>query len=136
MFLKKLFYASAFLLMLAAAYHIGPSTATAQAPGTELVAITGFGEGCYNIAGVSRDGGVYFRCDSGGWQHVANLPGEGAAVYWSRDFDPNLYVGLRNGDVWVHAPGGSWEFAYLGNMFGGPTPVAAKSWGALKAKYR
>lgn len=38
MFFKKLFYASAAVLMLALAYHLGASTATAQAPSNPVVA--------------------------------------------------------------------------------------------------
>lgn len=38
MFLKKLFLASASVLMLALAYHFGASTATAQAPNSSVVA--------------------------------------------------------------------------------------------------
>lgn len=38
MFLKKLFYASATILMLALAFHLGANTATAQAPSNPLVA--------------------------------------------------------------------------------------------------
>jgi hypothetical protein len=39
--LKKLFYASASILMLALAYHLGATSATAQAPGNPVVAIAG-----------------------------------------------------------------------------------------------
>ena len=39
MFLKRVFYASASILMLALAYHLGASTATAQAPGNGVVAM-------------------------------------------------------------------------------------------------
>jgi hypothetical protein len=35
--LKKLFYASASVLMLALAYHLGANTASAQAPGNPIV---------------------------------------------------------------------------------------------------
>lgn len=38
MFAKRFFYVSAAILCLAAAYHLGASTATAQAPGNPVVA--------------------------------------------------------------------------------------------------
>ncbi len=43
MFFKKLFYASAAVLMLALAYHLGASTATAQAPSNPVVAMEASG---------------------------------------------------------------------------------------------
>jgi hypothetical protein len=39
--LKKLFYASASILMLAIAYHLGANTAAAQTPGNPVVAAQG-----------------------------------------------------------------------------------------------
>jgi hypothetical protein len=56
MFLKRLFYASASILMLALAYHLGASTAGAQAPGNSVIA------GWYvagNSAVVTANGDVY-----------------------------------------------------------------------------
>lgn len=41
MFLKRFFYASASLLMLALAYHFGAGSAIAQAPGNSVVAMDG-----------------------------------------------------------------------------------------------
>ena len=38
MFLKRMFYASASVLMLALAYHLGAQTASAQTPGNPVVA--------------------------------------------------------------------------------------------------
>src|SRR5205809_142055 len=41
--LKRFFYASAAVLMLALAYHLGAGTATAQAPGNPVVGISQYG---------------------------------------------------------------------------------------------
>jgi hypothetical protein len=41
--LKRFFYASASVLMLALAYHLGANTAAAQAPGNPIVSAFDFG---------------------------------------------------------------------------------------------
>jgi len=83
------------ILALAAAYHLGAQTATAQAPGNPIVGAIASG---------------------------ASAPG---------------LVVLANGDIYGTqniAPGQPWPF--LGNIFGGATPVQRESFGALKARYR
>ena len=70
--LRKLFYVSASLLILALAYHLGASTATAQAPGNPVVAMP---QG--NIA-VTANGDLYEGTNlSGGvpisWTLKANI---------------------------------------------------------------
>ena len=55
--LKKLFYASASILMLALAYHLGAQNATAQA-GSTIVGVTGGGPG---LIVVTLNGDVYAR---------------------------------------------------------------------------
>ncbi len=52
MFLKRLFYVSASILLLAAAYHLGASTARAQAPGNPVVA-------AFNAGVITANGDVY-----------------------------------------------------------------------------
>lgn len=59
MFIKKLFYASAAVLMLALAYHLGASTATAQASGNPVVAVTPGGYPGDNITVVTANGDVF-----------------------------------------------------------------------------
>jgi hypothetical protein len=49
--LKKLFYASASILMLAIAYHLGAATAAAQAPGNPVVAVGATGGVVYAANG-------------------------------------------------------------------------------------
>jgi hypothetical protein len=53
MFLKRVFYASASILMLALAYHLGAQSASAQAPGNPIVGDAGSG------AVVTANGDVY-----------------------------------------------------------------------------
>lgn len=56
-FLKKLFYVSAALLFLSAAYHLGASTATAQGAGGTAVAMAPEGGG-YMLA-LTANGDLY-----------------------------------------------------------------------------
>lgn len=72
MFAKRLFYVSASLFLLALAYHLGASTATAQAPSNPVVAIGG------NTIVVTANGDVYEGTNfSGGapvtWTLKANV---------------------------------------------------------------
>jgi hypothetical protein len=70
MFLKKLFLASASVLMLALAYHLGASTATAQAPSNPVVAVFP------NYSVVTANGDLYANLNgtvSGPFQLVGNV---------------------------------------------------------------
>ena len=69
MFLKRLFYASASILMLALAYHLGAGTATAQAPSNSVVAT---GDGYVFTA----NGDVYQGGGAGShstWTRISNV---------------------------------------------------------------
>ena len=69
--LKRIFYASAAVLMLALAYHLGAGTATAQAPGNPVVA-TFPGGGSPAI--VTANGDVYLGNGlNSTWQLVSNV---------------------------------------------------------------
>ncbi len=70
MFLKKMFYASASILMLAIAYHLGAGTATAQAPSNSVVAAY---QGSAHIA-LTANGDVYVTAQPGEpWTKVQNI---------------------------------------------------------------
>lgn len=76
---KKFFYVSAGLLMIAIAYHLGASTATAQAPSNPVV---GIAEAPYTIV-VTANGDVYHGTDSEGggpWTRVSNVFGAATAT--------------------------------------------------------
>lgn len=67
MFLKRFFFASASILMLALAYHLGATNAGAQAPGNAVVAVVppdGAGSVSGNGAIVTANGDVY-GCSNG-----------------------------------------------------------------------
>lgn len=73
MFLKKLFYASASILMLAAAYHLGASESRAQSTGT--------------IAGFETVPGIFYVLTSNGDVYNNVYPFSGAPTrlgnFWS-----------------------------------------------------
>jgi hypothetical protein len=74
--LKKLFYASASILMLAFAYHLGASTATAQAPSNSPVAmVSGVGGTTMGANGaiVTANGDVYATLNYADWFRIGNI---------------------------------------------------------------
>lgn len=124
MFLKRFFYASASILMLALAYHFGAGTAGAQSPAGWVV---GFG----------------------GTNASMPIVGVGNRVYWY-DFNsrtvlpagdyPRTVVGignnvvvLDNGDFYVD---GALAGSYSSVLPGSPTPAAQRTFGQLKVQYR
>jgi hypothetical protein len=73
--LKKLFYASASILMLAIAYHLGATTAAAQAPGNPIVGAA-YSTSSYNggVFAFAANGDVYLLPSGGNtWVHTLNL---------------------------------------------------------------
>ena len=77
MFFKKLFYASAALLMLAIAYHLGASTATAQSTGT-FVAMTGWKSNLSSqtdLWALASDGSVYRSGTGTEWILMSSVGG-------------------------------------------------------------
>jgi hypothetical protein len=83
--LKRFFYASASVLMLALAYHLGANSAAAQAPGNPVVAA--FGQ---SLAVVTANGDVYASDSNtypGPWHRVANVfgsPTPAAQATWGQ----------------------------------------------------
>ena len=71
--MKRLFYASAAILMLSLAFHFGYTTAMAQAPGNSVVAAGGIGLGAWVV---TANGDIY-RGDGAGsaetWTHFSNV---------------------------------------------------------------
>lgn len=61
---KKFFYVCGGLLMLALAYHLGATTATAQAPGNPVVSAYFSNQNLANYA-VTSNGDVYVSTNSG-----------------------------------------------------------------------
>jgi hypothetical protein len=65
--MKRLFYLSASILMLALAFHFGYTTARAQAPGNAVVAAFD------RWAVVTANGDVYWSPDAVTWSHLSNV---------------------------------------------------------------
>ncbi len=93
MFLKKLCYASASILMLALAHHLGASTATAQAPSNAVVCsvangATPFSGGSNNQIVVTANGDVYASAQNNAtmWMHVSNVFSGGATPATTESF--------------------------------------------------
>jgi hypothetical protein len=74
--LKKLFYASASILMLALAYHLGATNAAAQAPGNPVVAAV---QQTACTLAFTSNGDVYTSCGSG-WTRQGNVFGGSTPV--------------------------------------------------------
>ena len=80
MFAKKLFYASAALFLLAAAFHLGASSATAAKPHDSLVGVTRISDSAgAPFAGVDAAGTVYVE-SSGSWIVAGHIPGRPVSV--------------------------------------------------------
>jgi len=70
--MKRLFYASAAILMLSLAFHFGYTTARAQAPGNPVVATFG----PWTV--VTANGDVYTSGDAVQWHYLTNVFSGGA----------------------------------------------------------
>jgi hypothetical protein len=134
--LKKLFYASASVLMLAAAYHLGAVSAQAQGGATvDCGGISFRSNGTTHgfVAGaVTGRTYRFFNGIDAITTFSQPIPGTSPAIAVNPD---NAAVMLANGDVYDFSGGTqSWEFVV--NMAGGATPAAKSTWGQLKTNYR
>ena len=74
MFLKRMFYASASILCLAVAYHLGARNAGAQAPGNAIVTALSVGCPTYTYTVVTANGDVYGSIDCNSpWVRLSNV---------------------------------------------------------------
>jgi hypothetical protein len=135
MFLKRLFYASASILMLAAAYHLGALSAGAQSGGAmEGASVQATPSGL--IASFTMNRVLYLSqlTNAGYWWPVPAAPVGGAAIPGTAAVVATApyAVLLANGDVYTPA------YGYGGNLVTGSRPTATRqqTFGALKAKYR
>ena len=127
---KRFFYASAGILMLAIAYHLGAISATAQT--SSLIEAAN----CYDVPGIVYEPKlavinhvVYALGGSGPVVSIADpIPGTARAIAVG-----NHGVILENGEIWSH-DSGTWQLQGVFPV--GPTPARAESFGRLKARYR
>jgi hypothetical protein len=128
--LKKLFYVSASILMLAASYYLGARNAGAQSPGSVQVIGPGM---------VISGGAVYYAQSPGltpAWQAVTELPPVPVASIVYDDCAGNGASGrviTASGEGWVNPGANRWTSI---GIIPGATPAAQPSWGKLKASYR
>lgn len=124
--LRRLFYASASILMLALAYHLGVQSARAQGSSVAAAEID-FDKSYSLVIGRTLYG---FRTDTGKESFV--VPGTSPVVACSYFGQGSSEVLLENGDAWATV-GGAWQ--YVGNVFA-TTPAAQPTWGQIKVTYR
>ncbi len=129
--LKKLFYASASILMLAIAYHLGAVSAKAQTNGLVQVGDIDaqFARGIAAVSGRT----VYTANVAPFRPYGASAPVPGIDPVVAVDGADGIVM-LANGDVYATDTYGVWQLQ--GNMIPGPTPAARPTWGQLKATYR
>ena len=140
--MKRFFYASAAVLMLAIAYQLGTREAAGQSVGTVAFAHdTGWGSYV-----VTPSGSVYwsyygtiqapaprwtFRGTIGSSSPIVRIgdavsDASGQVVVHAFAQNGNFYVSTDDGRTW----------SLRGNVFGSPTPALRESWGQLKSRYR
>jgi hypothetical protein len=123
MFLKRLFYASASLLMLSVAYHLGASTASGQTPSFRVLWLTDVlsGDTFYHLNPVH------------GWVPTAAIDVPPVPPNSLISFSSANHLAItESGEGWYWFNG--WRSA--GIVPGGATLTRTESFGALKARYR
>ncbi|HEY2955524.1 MAG TPA: hypothetical protein VGK89_09800 [Candidatus Eisenbacteria bacterium] len=128
---KRFLFVCAGIFLLAAAYHLGAMSATAQVATGEAG----------NIEGL--DGGVIrYTCAVGrtfytdlGTPAPVPVPGSARIIATGVGGAHGYHAMLENGDVyWWNSDVPTWQ--YLGNMLGPATPATQETWGSVKARYR
>ena len=134
--LKKLFYASASILMLALAYHLGATTATAQSPTGEVAVLTATLMANDPLPlPIYKDGTMALASDCHWIVSPALLDDTrfGATVFRCETFAGVLYS-LAPDDGNNRSRANCMAVAVRGS--GAPTPSAQPTFGQLKAQYR
>ena len=140
--LKRLFYGSASILMLALAYHVGAQSAQAQAQGIAPSWIGDAGNGhLWAFAVVGRT--PYSSNNLADHGVFPPIPGTGSiiAISATNTDDKMVLAMLDNGDMYAFnnfggGSNGTPAWYRVGNVFAGSTPAHQQTWGQLKAQYR
>jgi hypothetical protein len=137
--LKKLFYASASILMLALAYHLGATAAHGQSAN----AVVGNLASGYLEFVLTASGDEYVLNTNNpgiGWHFYENVgasAGRPASQFTVFAWGDGAYAFTANGDVYKRPNlDGPYSWAFINNVFGSSTPTARPSFGQLKAQYR
>lgn len=131
--LKRLFFVSASILMLAIAYNLGARNVQAQAGDPVIVDIE-------RTMAVAGNGDVYY-CNDGlhdCWEHIGNVfngnPGGDRVIALS--FDGRFVALTASADVYESAFGNyALPWTRRGNVLGALT-VQPETWTGVKTKYR
>jgi hypothetical protein len=138
---RKFFYVCAGMFLLALSYHLGASTATAQASGNPVVG--GFQESGQTGVITANGDELEFLSSSGEagtWIRAGNVfagtsvspVNNPVAAAWTGPIGDG--VATAGGDVFHGHLGGVWT--YQGNALSSvPTPTIRESWGQVKARY-
>jgi hypothetical protein len=71
---RSFLHVSLGILALAAAYHLGARSATAQAPGNSVAGVSAYPDGGYShIVVATANGDVYGKFATYGWENLGNV---------------------------------------------------------------
>jgi hypothetical protein len=111
------------MFLLALSYHLGASTAVAQAPGN--IECIGFDER-WGIAVIDHQ---LHEFDAPLHEISPPIPSASRAIFCGFHG-----VVLESGEMWNLQADGAWHL--IGNIGGAPTSTTNMSWGQVKARYR
>lgn len=130
---KKFFYACGGLFMLAAAYHLGASKATAQTSAPSAFGVDATGS--TSMVAINRT--IYWMDTGGQITALPVVPGTAPIVAIGADQAYNGHVTaiLEDGEVYRRDSSGN-VWLHVGNLFGATTSAVQRSWGSLKVHFR
>jgi hypothetical protein len=138
---RSFLHVSLGILALAAAYHLGARSATAQAGDPVVDLGDGVNNTPYYLSAVTADGDFYGSVNGTQWVFQGQVFSGGtqtnkvAALHGPINNTPYFAsIVTENGDVYGSVSGAQW--VPLGNVLSGPTPARQESFGAVKARYR
>lgn len=135
---KRFFFACAGLFLLALSYHLGASTATAQAGSPSIVGVAWRLADGHAYAAAS-DGSIFATpgyCAA--WTRVGQLPaGEVPTEVLDGDVGGSMDVMCASGNAYtVTGSFPSIGLVLCSSIYSSPTPATRSTWGNLKARYR
>lgn len=130
---RKFFYICAGILMLALSYHLGASSADAQAVGLGLVCRLA-GTDMYGSESFCTPNGDVYQYWSGHWTKASNVFGGAPGGRTVVSYDSGVAL-ASNGEVFFQPMMGYGPWSSRGFPVGGPVGTLQESWGQLKSRY-
>jgi hypothetical protein len=140
---RSFFFVCLGILALAVAYHLGATTATAQAPGNPVVQLQRSSNG--NLISITSNGDAYESVSpsaDGPWSFRSNVfsgatPAPGNPVVGiERGNNFGMISITSKGDVYQSSDdSGAGPWTFRSNVFGSTTPAQSISIGQLKSQY-